>query len=253
MLLVFTIIILIIIIVIIIINCIFYRKISKSIEIVQINDITKDNLEETVNKNKPIIIENISNNLKFTFKDNNNIKLVNFFPIKSKEKKIIGKKKDYFSQFPKNGLSINKEPLKNELPFIFNSLIKNYHSPLTINIYNYYHFITPKFKRNISKTNLSRNIYLILEGDCYFRLYHPKNIKELKFISGIDKEEFICLYQQSHNKFNELQYIDIIIRKNQGIVIPRYWGYTFYTKTKCILVNSISNDIIGNIVNLFNI
>ena len=82
-----TIIIIFIIIIILAIHCNVYQKISESIEIIQINDITKDNLEKNVKENKPIVIENISDNLEFSFKDNTKIELDNYFPKKKNNKK----------------------------------------------------------------------------------------------------------------------------------------------------------------------
>lgn len=228
-----------------------YNSITSTLEIIQINEITKDNLEKICRNNQPIVINRFPQ--KYRLDLNKTLKILcKTSYLKGKEKEILlntfinnTNTKQYLIDWKASDI-VDIDYLK---------LINNYHSPLsrspnnTITIFNY------TFDRNLTRSTASRNIYICLKGECIFRLYHPKNTKNIKFIKNINQYE-ISQYSSKDPILKEKTFIEIIIRENQGLIIPRYWMFNYYTKiinSKCILLNSKSHDFIGLFASNFNV
>ena len=218
-----------------------YNKITSNLEIIQINEIT------ICRNNQPIVI--------------------NRFPIKpilntnSQEKLKCRKNyledldiqvavKDFLKEKPSKKFLVEQDA-KFLVDHNYINLVNNYHSPLggkpitSLSIFN------KSFTRNLTKTDASRNIYICLKGECIFRLYHPKQLSNVLFQKNLHPNYDILI---DNRKLSNSKFIEIILRDNQGIIIPRYWGFNYYTRNNqenCMILNSKSYDFIGCIAKYF--
>lgn len=217
-----------------------YTYISPNLEILQINEITKDNLENLCRTNQPIVINRFPQDIKCNL--NQKIKVVTTDQYINGNKKYILLDKFSLNQNKKQFLvDIDARKIINT---DFLDLITNYHSPLSNKTSNSITVFNPSFFRNLTKTGISRNIYICVKGECIFRLYHPKHVKHTKFVNK--STSHYQLLPNNDVSIKKSQFIEIIIRESQGLIIPRYWTFTYHCRNgNCILLNSKSFDFIG--------
>ena len=86
-------------------------------------------------------------------------------------------------------------------------------------------------------------IYICLDGECEFHLYAPNNKIPMSDVKHAYYE--ISEFYEHNNSYKEYNYMKILLRKHQGIIIPRFWSYTYSTSSSSIIYNTKSKDIIG--------
>ena len=224
----------------------FQLKLNNDLEILEINEPTKGQLEEICDLRQPVLF-NFSNNKiidTFNFKkilqeyyafdikirnknDNEDSEL--YLPLSLKEGKILlenDKKKIYISENNKDFLeetSLIKVYNNNDL-FLRPSFVSNCMYDLLL---GYPETYTP-FKYDI----YYRNYILVTEGKVIIRLTPPKNKKYLNLNKNYEQLEFkseldIWNVQKKYlNNYEKIKCLDIELEQGQILYIPAYWFYS---------------------------
>jgi len=228
-----------------------YHKLSSNIEVMQVNLITRDNLEKICLNNQPIIIEKfpIEPSYKFSLARDVECSLVTDFPSLVPKRKF--KLKNIILKYPNlKGSIVENKGITNIVDDRFLEVLGQYHSPINFGINHSVSIIDKNLNRHLTSHNMSRNIYIIVDGECEFHLYHPDNTKGISKLNNNHPYYEISFYGEKNVKFGNYEYTKFILRKGQGIIIPRHWMFTYFTNSHCIILNSVSGDIVSWATNL---
>lgn len=226
----------------------FHYKKSNDLEIFEVSNLSKEQLEEICDLKQPIVFN--YENEKFTDLEFENI-CINFkaFDLKIRDKK------NYFSseneqlflpitcsnairllENDKEGkyISENNNDILEETSLIkiFQSNDEFLRPNLLMN--KYYDVIsgslnsTTPFRYNIN----CRNYFYILNGKVSLKLSPPKSSKFLHEKVDYDNFEFRSLLdiwnvqEEYLNDYNKMKFLEVNLEKNQIIQIPPYWWYS---------------------------
>ena len=226
----------------------FHYKKSNDLEIFEVNNLSKEQLEEICDLKQPIVF-NYEND-KFTALEFENVCL-NFkaFDLKIRDKKNYFSTKNEQLFLPitcsnaiclfendKDGkyISENNNDILEETSLIkiFQSSDEFFRPNLIMN--KYYDLIsgalnsTTPFRYNIN----CRNYFYILSGKVTLKLSPPKSSKFLHEMVDYDNLEFRSLLniwdiqEEYKNDYNKKKFLEVKLEKNQIIQIPPYWWYS---------------------------
>ncbi len=269
------IILLLLIIILIIINLRYNNKTNNKLTILQLTNPHKDIFEENIKQLSPSIMVDVINpnfeidNFNLNYLQNKNIdknlKLIKqlsnsnteiiytsykvFIDWISKNDKI--QTKDIF--YLKNNYHILKDL---ELYTSFDKFAKYYTPPLTLSN-SYGLTIENKFvKPDIERVDQSRYLICQMQGSRKYFLFNPEQEKYL-YKRKTSKEGIVSsqinFWNQNSDKFpdyNKTQYMEIIIRENQMIYIPKFWWFCYENIETSITISiesSYFTDYISNI------
>lgn len=133
---------------------------------------------------------------------------------------------DLLNEQEREKLLAFRSPLCQRLDLLFSLLPTNYQSPLT----RYF-------------TNL--NLYLIKEGHLSFKLYHPKYHKHLAYQSNSSRQ--LEIWETKPTLSDQAQYIEVIVRTGQGILIPPTWIYSFTCQGPTSMVHLTTTNLAANL------
>ena len=221
-------------------HIIYHMKVCNDLELIDIENYSKDTLEEICDLRQPVrflytgmlldncFLDKLKNdylgfdvNIRNYQKNKENL----YNPISLKE---LNKNID-------NGESILSE---NNFDFLEEtSLIKYCKSedslirPYVVSSCNY-DLIFGNNINTILKYNINyRNFFLVIDGEIDVKLTPPKNIKYL----DVDKDFDLLEFRSNVDPWNtsgsdKVKYLDLTISKNQILFIPAYWFYSFKFK-----------------------
>ena len=113
-------------------------------------------------------------------------------------------------------------PLCQRVELLFSLVPTNYQSPLT----RYFTTI---------------NLYLIEKGPLSFKLYHPKSHKYLSYQSNSTRRREI--WETKPTLSDQAQYIEVIVRAGQGILIPATWISSFSCKEPTSMIHLTTTNL----------
>lgn len=254
---------------------IFYHfKTNNDLEILEIDNITKERLEEICDLRQPLIMNiDIDNFKNFNFEtllnnySNFDIKIRNiknnddnteiFLPLLMKDASTLireDKNGEYISENNTdflNETSMNKVISENDLFLRPNMLStieydyltgsKNSHTPLRYNL-NY------------------RNYFLLLEGKIKLKLTPPKNYKYLYCNKDYDNFEFRSpinvwnVQEEYKNDYNKVKFLEVDLEPGNIINIPAYWWYSIeFSEPNSSLISFKYRTYMNNVAILPNI
>tara|TARA_B100000530_G_C15918319_1_gene472181 strand:- start:343 stop:1206 length:864 start_codon:yes stop_codon:yes gene_type:complete len=234
-------------------HIIYHLKKSNDLEVYEINEPTKNELEEICNYRQPVIFDYNSN----LSEDINNEQIItkyssfdlNVRNVKNnntdQELYIPYKVKDLFSVFEndKDGKYIteNNEDFISETGIIkylkYNDLLLRPYFMLN----NNYDLLSGS---NNTRTPFRyklyyRNFIYVLDGNVKIKLSPPNSSKYLNQINDYDNYEFrtdIDVWNDNE-KIDKIKFLEVNLKKNQIIYIPSYWWYSIEYETKSLLIN----------------
>ena len=234
-------------------HIIYHLKKSNDLEVYEINEPTKNELEEICNYRQPVIFDYNSN----VSEDINNEQIImkyssfdlNVRNVKNnntdQELYIPYKVKDLFSVFEndKDGKYIteNNEDFISETGIIkylkYNDLLLRPYFMLN----NNYDLLSGS---NNTRTPFRyklyyRNFIYVLDGNVKIKLSPPNSSKYLNQINDYDNYEFrtdIDVWNDNE-KIDKIKFLEVNLKKNQIIYIPSYWWYSIEYDTKSLLIN----------------
>ena len=234
-------------------HIIYHLKKSNDLEVYEINEPTKNELEEICNYRQPVIFDYNSN----LSEDINNEQIItkyssfdlNVRNVKNnnteQELYIPYKVKDLFSVFEndKEGKYIteNNEDFISETGIIkylkYNDLLLRPYFMLN----NNYDLLSGS---NNTRTPFRyklyyRNFIYVLDGNVKIKLSPPNSSKYLNQINDYDNYEFrtdIDVWNDNE-KIDKIKFLEVNLKKNQIIYIPSYWWYSIEYETKSLLIN----------------
>ncbi len=266
---------------ILIVNLRYNNKTNNTLTILQLTNPHKDIFEENISQLSPSILTEVINpnldinifsinelnkldydkNLKITKQNKNKNNEIIFTPFKTFLNWIIKnynkETKDVFYLDNDIGLLKNLN-LYNQI----NDFAKYYLAPFTY-IKNYSLSIGNKFiLPPIEKVSYSRFIICQLEGTRKYYLFNPEQEKYLykdsKLNNGniISKVNFWKTDSTNFPEYNKSQFMEIIIRSNQMIYIPKSWWYCYENNDNCVSINiqvSYLTDYLSGFTRIINV
>lgn len=225
----------------------FHLKTSNDLEIYEMEQSSKEKLEETCDLRQPVLFEFNNDRMLENCNYNNIVKNCGAFDIKIRNIKEYDDETELYVPLT---LNTAVEIFKNDNDAKFASernggfldetgLIKNYR-------YND-SFLRPSMVSKciydlIMASNNSelplryeinyRNYYMVTQGKIKIRLIPPKSSKYLYPIKDYDNFEFISpvnvwdVQNQYKADFDRIKFVDIILTKGKIINIPAYWWYS---------------------------
>ncbi len=234
-------------------HIIYHLKKSNDLEVYEINEPTKNELEEICNYRQPVIFyynsnlsEDINNEQIITKYSSFDLNVRNVKNNNTEQEMYIPYKvKDLFSVFEndKEGKYIteNNEDFISETGMIkylkYNDLLLR---PYFMLNNNYDLLSGSKNTRTPFRYNLYyRNFIYVLDGNVKIKLSPPNSSKYLNEINDYDNYEFrtdIDVWNDNE-KIDKIKFLEVNLKKNQIIYIPSYWWYSIEYETKSLLIN----------------
>ena len=223
----------------------FHNKTSDDLEIYEIEDTSKDNLEELCDLRQPIIINN-NENIDIIIKTTNKNTLYNSYPsFDIKIKDVQENDESLLSLHLADNLFQKDIDAKyysnNNLEFItdtgtIKSMSYNDHFLRPSLVSNCYYDIllgssktTTPFKYELNY----RNYFIVTQGEIHVKLSPPKYAKYLHQISDYENFDFFSpvnpwsIQNKYINDFDKVKCLDIVIKPGKILFIPAYWWYSF--------------------------
>jgi hypothetical protein len=235
----------------------FQLKINNDLEVLEIEEPTKGQLEEICDLRQPVLF-NFKNKISEEIKLDNILENYSAFDIKIRNKKKIDKEQEYYLPLSLKELKVlfenDKEKKyiseKNEEFLEETSLIKNFQNndlflrPEFVSTCNYDLFLGNKDSDTPFRYDIYyRNYIVVTEGKVTIRLTPPKNEKYL----DIDKDYEIFEYRSQidiwnvqdkyKSNYEKIKFLDITLEKNQILYIPAYWFYSIKYLEKSAICN----------------
>ena len=235
----------------------FQLKINNDLEVLEIEEPTKGQLEEICDLRQPVLfnfINKISDEIKF----DNIFDNYSAFDIKIRNKNNIDKDQEQYLPLSlkecKKLFENDKEKKyiseKNQEFLEETSLIKNFNNndlflrPQLVSTCNYDIFLGSKDSYTPFRYDIYyRNYLVVTEGKVVIRLTPPKNEKYL----NIDKDYQILEYksnidvwnvdEKNKNNYDKIKFLDIELEKNQILYIPAYWFFSIKYLEKSLICN----------------
>lgn len=225
----------------------FHLKVSDDLEVYEIEQPSKDKLEEICDLRQPVIFNYIVDGLINECNINKIQNTYGAFDIKVRNVKEYDNTNELYLPLTLNTAvdvfrKDNEERYLSEKNVDFleeTSLIKNYQyndiflRPNSVSNCMYDLMFSSKGSKTHLKYELNyRNYYLVTEGKARLKLIPPKSSKYLYEIKDYDNFEFISpvnpwnVQPQFKADYDKLKSLDVTVTKGQIIYIPAYWWYS---------------------------
>ena len=234
-------------------HVVYHLKVSDDLEVYELEDPSKDKLEEICDIRQPVI---------FDFKNEELINLCNLnkvisdygaFDIKIRNLKDKNYKSEMYVPLTLNSsfelfnkdeeckyLSENNEDFLEETGLIKtfkhnDSFIRPY---MVSNCY-YDYIISSKNSETKLKYELNyRNYYYVSQGSITIKLLPPKSYKYLNVVKDYENYEFSSpiniwdVQEEYKNDISKVKSLEVTVNKGQIIYIPAYWWYSIKLNEK---------------------
>lgn len=234
-------------------HVVYHLKVSDDLEVYELEDPSKDKLEEICDIRQPVI---------FDFKNEELINLCNLnkvisdygaFDIKIRNLKEKNYKSEMYVPLTLNSsfelfnkdeeckyLSENNEDFLEETGLIKtfkhnDSFIRPY---MVSNCY-YDYIISSKNSETKLKYELNyRNYYYVSQGSITIKLLPPKSYKYLNVVKDYENYEFSSpiniwdVQEEYKNDISKVKSLEVTVNKGQIIYIPAYWWYSIKLNEK---------------------
>ena len=227
----------------------FHLKVSDDLEVYEIDQPSKDKLEEICDLRQPVIFNYDVDGLVKECNINKLQETYGAFDIKVRNVKDYDDNNELYLPLTLNTTvdvfrkdSEERYLSENNIDFLQETtLIKNYQyndgflRPSSVCNCMYDLMFSSKDTKTPLKYELNyRNYYLVTEGSVKIKLIPPKSSKYLYEIKDYDNFEFLSpvnvwnVQAQFKPDFDKLKTLDVTIRKGQIINIPAYWWYSIH-------------------------
>jgi hypothetical protein len=224
----------------------YHFKINNDLEILEINNISKERLEEICDLRQPLTML-IDNNIFKDFFLENLLDNYHSFDIKIRNVKNIDDNTEIFLPLSLNDanklMTQDKEGQyisENNNEFLIEtSIVKNisendsFLRPYMLSNIEYDYIFGSKNSYTPLRYNLNyRNYYLVLEGKIRIKMTPPKNEKYLYCNKDYDNFEFRSplniwnIQEQYKREFNKMKFLEVDLEPGNIIYIPAYWWYS---------------------------
>ena len=226
----------------------FHLKTSDDLEVYEIDNPSKEKLEEICDLRQPILFEYSNERILDTCKRNNILDNYGAFDVKLRNIKDTPKEETglHIPISYSNALKIvnddteEKYLVENNMDFLEEtSMIKsfkyndNFLRPYMISSSNYDFLIATEGLKTPFKYELNyRNYILVCEGDIKIKLAPPKSSKYLYQEKDYENFEFTSpinpwnVQSQYKADFDKIKCLNISMKKGQILFIPAYWWYS---------------------------
>jgi hypothetical protein len=225
----------------------FHIKTSNDLEVYEIEQPSKDKLEEICDLRQPVLFDFENDNLIERCALDNFSQDYGAFDIKIRNTQNIEDNSEYYIPVTLNAskhLFQNDEEAKfyseNNSDFLEETaLIKNYRyndkflRPYMVSSCNYDIMIGSKDTSTPLRYELSyRNYYLVTQGEVNIKLIPPKSSKYLYPVKDYDNFEFRSLInpwdvqKQYQPDFDKVKCLEVTLKPGNIINIPAYWWYS---------------------------
>lgn len=226
----------------------FHLKTSDDLEVYEIDNPSKEKLEEICDLRQPILFEYSNERILDTCKRTNILDNYGAFDVKLRNIKDIPKEETglHIPIAYSNALKIvnddieEKYLVENNMDFLEEtSMIKsfkyndNFLRPYMISSSNYDFLIATEGLKTPFKYELNyRNYILVCEGDIKIKLAPPKSSKYLYQEKDYENFEFTSpinpwnVQSQYKADFDKIKCLNISMKKGQILFIPAYWWYS---------------------------
>ena len=224
----------------------YHFKTNNDLEILEINNISKERLEEICDLRQPLTMK-IDNNIFKDFFIQNLIRNYSGFDIKIRNIKNMDDNTELFlplSLNDANKLMIEDKEgqyiSENNSDFLIEtSMAKNisendsFFRPYMLSNIDYDYIFGSKNSYTPLRYNLNyRNYYLVLEGKIRIKMTPPKNEKYLYCNKDYDNFEFRSplnvwnIQDEYKSDFNKMKFLEVDLEPGNLIYIPAYWWYS---------------------------
>lgn len=224
----------------------YHFKTNNDLEILEINNISKERLEEICDLRQPLTMT-IDNNIFKAFFLKNLLENYSSFDIKIRNIKNLDDNTEIFlplSLNDANKLMIEDKEgqyiSENNNDFLIEtSIIKDisihdlFFRPYMLSNIEYDYIFGSKNSYTPLRYNLNyRNYFLVLEGKIRIKLTPPKNEKYLYCIKDYDNFEFRSplnvwnIQDEYKTDFNKIKFLEVDLEPGNIIYIPAYWWYS---------------------------
>tara|TARA_Y100000389_G_scaffold91522_1_gene88119 strand:- start:11001 stop:11873 length:873 start_codon:yes stop_codon:yes gene_type:complete len=224
----------------------YHFKTNNDLEILEINNISKERLEEICDLRQPLTMK-IDNNIFKEFFIKNLISNYSSFDIKIRNIKNLDDDTELFlplSLNDANKLMIEDKEgqyiSENNSDFLIEtSMAKNisendsFFRPYMLSNIEYDYIFGSKNSYTPLRYNLNyRNYYLVLEGKVRIKMTPPKNEKYLYCNKDYDNFEFRSplnvwnIQDEYKTDFNKMKFLEVDLEPGNIIYIPAYWWYS---------------------------
>ena len=227
----------------------FHLKVSNDLEVYEIEQPSKEKLEEICDIRQPVIfdynVEGLINDCNIDSVERNygafDVKVRNvkeyddngelYLPLTMNTSREIFRK-DNEERF----VSENNSEFLDETGLIKSMRYNdNFLRPYSVCNCNYdLHFASDNTKTPLKYDLNYRNFYMVTQGSIKIKLIPPKSSKYLYAISDYDNFEFLSpvnpwnVQSQFRADFDKLKTLEVELTKGQIIYIPAYWWYSFH-------------------------
>ena len=224
----------------------YHFKTNNDLEILEINNISKERLEEICDLRQPLTMS-IDNNIFKEFFLKNLLENYSSFDIKIRNIKNLDDNTELFlplSLNDANKLMIEDKEgqyiSENNNDFLIEtSIIKDisvhdlFFRPYMLSNIEYDYIFGSKNSYTPLRYNLNyRNYYLVLEGKIRIKMTPPKNEKYLYCNKDYDNFEFRSplnvwnIQDEYKSDFNKMKFLEVDLEPGNLIYIPAYWWYS---------------------------
>ena len=262
----------------------FHLKVSDDLEVYEIDQPSKDKLEEICDLRQPVIFDYNVDGLINECNLDNISKNYGAFDIKVRNVKEYDDVSELYLPLTLNtAMDIFRKDKEerfiseNNGEFLEEtSIVKNYRyndnflRPYSVSNCYYDLIFSSKRAKSPLKYELNyRNFYLVTQGGVKLKLIPPKSSKYLYTISDYDNFEFLSpvnpwnVQSQFKPDFDKLKTLEVSLKVGQIIYIPAYWWYSFeFSQNTSICVFkyrtymnniAISNHLLVNLLQTQNV
>ena len=262
----------------------FHLRTSNDLEVYEIDQPSKEKLEEICDLRQPVIFDYNVDGLLNDCNIDNIEKNYGAFDIKVRNVKEYDDVSELYLPLTLNTgreifrkdseeryLSENNQEFLEETSLIKNMRYNdNFLRPYSVSNCIYDLLFSSNNTKTILKYELNyRNFFLVTQGSVKIKLISPKSSKYLYTIKDYDNFEFLSpvnpwdVQNQFKSDFDKLKTLEVTLNKGQIIFIPAYWWYSIWFEENTSLVSfkyktymnniAISNHLLVNMLQNQNV
>ena len=262
----------------------FHLRTSNDLEVYEIDQPSKEKLEEICDLRQPVIFDYNVDGLLNDCNIDNIEKNYGAFDIKVRNIKEYDDVSELYLPLTLNTgreifrkdseeryLSENNQEFLEETSLIKNMRYNdNFLRPYSVSNCSYDLLFSSNNTKTILKYELNyRNFFLVTQGSVKIKLISPKSSKYLYTIKDYDNFEFLSpvnpwdVQNQFKSDFDKLKTLEVTLNKGQIIFIPAYWWYSIWFQENTSLVSfkyktymnniAISNHLLVNMLQNQNV
>ena len=126
------------------------------------------------------------------------------------------------------------------------NILAGFRSSLTVHHASCLHLLPQGFHRGIAGRNRTQTTYYVESGEVRFQIYHPRHRDHLTrttSVQNLEKDPYARgLIQWKAPDNTQAQYVEVILRAGQAIVLPHIWLYDYTVSKPTILLHESTSE-----------